>query len=600
MNRRWVKFIIVVLLLFLFPEFSCSQAQTKRTTLEDKATELYLKGLTYYQNKEYQRALSLSREAEKLLPENEEIQRLIGASYFQLGTEAYKENDLNQAKEYFFEVIKYLPEDFRGYQNLSLILIKLKNYEKATKIAQRGLRLKEDSRELLLILAECYRQKRDNQKLLEVFEKLHKYYPDDLEIALNLGMLYRINRRANDAMKLYTKLKENYPEEKRVYERIAEIHSSGFRYDKAREEYQALLKFYPDDAGIKERIAELFRLDKKYKEARGIYEELLKVSPKKSFYYANIARIYEEEKDLSSAINIYKRAEKLFPESILVQKELGRLYELQDAYSKAEEVYKKMIGLFPSVPYPLVRLGILYEKRGRVSSAIDSFQRAIELGSIDPLPYYKLSISLKDKEEAIFYIKLATSKALKRIDEIKGTLFGRIQVFGGQIGLAELAQLERSTNDLDEPKEILAKSLERLSTLRRKETKKLELDLKAFLDDHPKNEELLEEMGALYEKENRLNEAVAIWERLLRLAPKSLKAHLGLARTYENLGRNKEAILAYKRVIALNPDCEKAYIALIRLSKEGEKIGLLREEWEKKAKIRSSPLLLEYIAKLKE
>ncbi|MHA1626704.1 MAG: tetratricopeptide repeat protein [Candidatus Asgardarchaeia archaeon] len=600
MDKRWIKFIIVILLVFLYPGRSYPQLQNKGTIIENKAIDLYLRGFSYYYSGDYREAASLFEEALKLFPENEEIKRALGACYFQLGVEAYREDDLSQAKGYFFEVIEYLPDDFRGYQNLSLILVKLKDYKEASRIAQQGLKLKEDSRELLLLLAECYREERDERKLLEVFEKLHKYYPEDLEIALDLARLYRINRKTSEAMKLYRKLKEDYPKERRIYERIAEIHASGFRYKEAREEYEALLEFYPDDPEIREKIAELFRLEGRYSEARGVYEELIKSSPKQLSNYIKIAEIYEEEKDISSAINTYKRAKKIFPKHILIYRELGRLYELQGANFEAEKAYKKMIELDPFESYPWVRLGILYEEREDFNSAIMSFQKAAELGSTDPIPYYKLGTHCKEREEATGYIKLAVEKALKRIDEIRGSLFGRMQALGGQINLSELVQLERKAGELDEPEEMLKKALEELLKLRGENVEELELDLKTFLEEYPENEQLLEEIGTLYEKQKRLDEAVIIWKRLLKSNIKSVRAHLGLARAYEGLRRYKEAILAYKRVIELDITCREAYLGLIRLYGERGKLNLLKEEWEKKAKIRSDPLLLEYLSKLKE
>jgi len=313
-----------------------------------------------------------------------------------------------------------------------------------------------------------------------------------------------------------------------------------------------------------------------------------------------MAEIYEEEKDVSSAINVYKKAEGLFPKSIILYKELGRLYELQNAYSEAEEVYEKMVDLDSQEPYPWVRLGILFEKRGDFDSATESFRQATELGSVDPFPYYRLGTIYRGKEEGLGYIKLAVEKALKRIEEIKGSLFGRIQSYGGQMGISELVQLEKEGKKLDEPKEILQKSLEELQSLRGENLQELESDLKTFLDEHPKSEELLEEVGALYEKQGRWNEAVAIWERFLKLDVKSVKAHLGLARAYEELGRQQEAILAYKRVIELDTACREAYTALIRLYKEKSKLDLLKEEWKQKARIRSNPVLLEYLSQLEE
>jgi tetratricopeptide (TPR) repeat protein len=138
--NTFIAFISILILIgyHLSPKTANSQPPYK----ENKALEFYTEGLTHYHSEDYEQAIFYFEKALTIDPENKEIRKAIGACYFQLGAEAYKKDKLKEAKGYFYKVVEYLPDDLRGYQNLALILIKLKEYKEAEEIAKKGLKLK--------------------------------------------------------------------------------------------------------------------------------------------------------------------------------------------------------------------------------------------------------------------------------------------------------------------------------------------------------------------------------------------------------------------------------------------------------------------------
>lgn len=554
-------------------------------------------GLSCYQSANYEEALEHFKKALAIKPESMEIKKAIAATYFQLAAKLYKKNNLIQAKDYFYQSLKYYPLP-ETYQNLSLVLLKLKKYNETKQIANEGLKFNPKSKELLFVLAECYKEEKNLEKLLDVFKELHKYYPTDLEIALNLGSLYRLNRQAHNAMNLYRELKTKFPKEKRIYYCIAEIQTSGFKYKEARETYQELLKYYPEDIDILFKIAKLYSSEGKYDESRKTYRQILALRPDDIETYRELAKTYEKQKELDKAVDIYNEALGKITNNLILLQELGRVYEEKGSLTMAEVTYKNMLNIAPKQPSPWLRLGLVYEGQGNNASATVCYQQAVEVDSKHPLPYYKLAQQKDKKAEKISLTKLAIEKALKMLSELESGIFMQ---FSGlkenedNINFAELLELSEAAQTLKEPEKILKDSLILLIDLRKNDQQVLLSDLKEFLEDHPKSKELLLNIAKIYQEQKEYEISLSYFEKLIKVDSDNKDGHLGLAKSYEELNRNKEAILAYKRVIEIDNEYDEAYEKLIILYKKEDGLDKLIEEWEKKTKIFENPTMKRYL-----
>ncbi len=71
---------------------------------------------------------------------------------------------------------------------------------------------------------------------------------------------------------------------------------------------------------------------------------------------------------------------------------------------------------------------------------------------------------------------------------------------------------------------------------------------------NPGNRQALYYLGRAKYNENRFDEAIAVFERCLKLDPKDVKAEDNLGLSYQALGRSDEAIVAYRQAIAWQAD----------------------------------------------
>jgi tetratricopeptide (TPR) repeat protein len=75
----------------------------------------------------------------------------------------------------------------------------------------------------------------------------------------------------------------------------------------------------------------------------------------------------------------------------------------------------------------------------------------------------------------------------------------------------------------------------------------------AAYKERPNNAILLEDLGLLYAKQQRTQEAIAYFQRGIQLQPNYMHAHLSFGKFYEDLGRNADAESEYHTAVQLAP-----------------------------------------------
>lgn len=93
-----------------------------------------------------------------------------------------------------------------------------------------------------------------------------------------------------------------------------------------------------------------------------------------------------------------------------------------------------------------------------------------------------------------------------------------------------------------------------------------------------------------------INEAVVEYKKILKIAPRAAKAHLGLAKLLASQNQLSEAAVAYKRLLSIDPDNKEGYASLIAVCQQGNSLNSLADEWLRIYKQNKNRLLLkEYL-----
>jgi Flp pilus assembly protein TadD len=84
----------------------------------------------------------------------------------------------------------------------------------------------------------------------------------------------------------------------------------------------------------------------------------------------------------------------------------------------------------------------------------------------------------------------------------------------------------------------------------------------------PDDGSLLKQMGKLLAKQKRLEEAIAVSDRLIELDPFEPEALISRARLLDRIGRHREALEAIQRAIVLKPDNWQSHQVLSQVQRK--------------------------------
>jgi tetratricopeptide (TPR) repeat protein len=188
----------------------------------------------------------------------------------------------------------------------------------------------------------------------------------------------------------------------------------------------------------------------------------------------------------------------------------------------AEAAFKRVIALNPDYAPGHMRLGLLYNLTGRKEKALEAFQKALALAPfrIDALTAI-VGIYLRDKKY---------EAALELCDDHKQTI-GEKKAFQAAISAIE--------GDI-----FMAKG----------DTTRAEAAYNEAIEIHPNILVAYVALARIYERENRLDEAISKYEDLLEKRKTYLPAIMSLGVIYERKGDLEKAETFYRKALDIKKD----------------------------------------------
>jgi len=241
---------------------------------------------------------------------------------------------------------------------------------------------------------------------------------------------------------------------------------------------------------------------------------------------------------LGNAIRECELSYRFYPLNVDNNYELGNAYARVDEKEKAIWAYLEAIKANPGYDEIYSNLGIMYGESGKIEKAINALQKSIEINPLSvPTRSYlaEVYVRRKDWEKAasqyreILKIEPENLKAKTNLTFVQ-------------------AEMERREPILRESQEL----------------------------------NFLFERGEKYVKERDWKKAEEIYEKIVEIAPKDIKAHLYLGNIYFSQGRIEEAIKQYSTIVessstfnvGVHNNLGLAYLEL-------GKIDLAKEEFKK-------------------
>ena len=304
--------------------------------------------------------------------------------------------------------------------------------------------------------------------------------------------------------------------------------------------------------------------------------------------YRQLGRLLRGENRLDEAIEIFKQGLVIDPEAADLYNGLGAAYSDLGRHDEAIAMFQRYVELAPEEPNAHDSLGLGYQWAGRYEDAIHEYKRALGQKPDFEVSIIHLANTLYQTgryREALreyqHYIKVAPS-ALERGRGYKA--IAHLQRSLGRLAESERAARQSSGVTPTIASQFLIAALEKgdLPTAERyqqllEQVRNVDRGARGDLRELPYCQ------GRIELKSGRPAEAIEKFKEVLRFRPPiwNLDSYEDcLANAYLELGRYDEAVAEYERILKLNPNYPLVHYHLAQIFERKDQTDRARTEYE--------------------
>ncbi|MCX8057913.1 MAG: tetratricopeptide repeat protein [Spirochaetes bacterium] len=325
----------------------------KYEEVTNKPEYLYYIGLIHLKNNNFNDALNYYLEYLKYFPENEKIYNDIGIIYKNL------ENP-KEAINYFLKGIRLDPNYFLTNYNLAIVYFQIGEYEKAEYYFRKALKINKNFTEIYNYLGMIDIHKKRYDKALKNLKKAFEKDPDNLNVKNNLAILYDYTNNVSKAEELYKELIAKNSDNFIYYINLANILNRENKFDESLSYLFQGIKRFKNNPRIYSKIAETYYLSGNKQEALKYFNESLKIQSDNVESLKGIGTILYENKEYNNSLKYFLESLKYKNDDINILFNIASIYYSLKDYDKAILYLNKIIEIDPDNVDALIKLGQLY------------------------------------------------------------------------------------------------------------------------------------------------------------------------------------------------------------------------------------------------
>ena len=482
----------------------------------------------YYRRGYIQKAISHCQQAIELDPQSSSPHRLLGSIYYSLFL--YSEDNSEYAKravEEFEAALKLDKSNNEIYLILGRLYLAQKNYQESIKALYEYLQSNSQSEEARFYLAKNYLEQEDYPAAIENLKQALEIRPNYLRAITTLASIYHLLKDTPNAILTYQKALEALPDDVGLRSSLALEYLEAEEYEKAAEELSTVLSYESDNRFALTYLAFSYHKLGRYEEAEKLYLQMLEKYPDDVDGRLHLAQLYVDLKEYSKALNAYLH--------LLSLRDKG---DIKLGINEAANLQAKM--------------GIIYYRSQDFARAVQSFQQALNLNpKIDRsiLPYLVLSYHRNKESDKALEIcdqQMLITPSSNTFIILKAEILGDI----GQIEEGTRLITEKIQKGENEP--ILNIALSEIYIRAKKYTQAEEVLNKA-LSVYPENDNLLFNLGSVFERTERFELAEGTFRKVIAYNPNNHLALNYLGYMLAEIGIKLQESIGYiKRALELD------------------------------------------------
>jgi len=235
-----------------------------------------------------------------------------------------------------------------------------------------------------LLYAQCLRENKQLNEVVDVFEKLVKNNPERIDFYYELANSYLYINKLNDAIKVYNRIEERIGVTEETSMQKLKIYKTLNNFDKSVEEAQKLIRAFPKEAKYYGMLGEIYQDKGMSEKALDAYNDLLKIDPQNAYVHLSLADYYRSQKQNEKAfeeIKIAFRSKELDIDTKV--KILLSYYSITENYPElkpdADELCKIIVDVHSNDAKAFSIYGDFLYRDKKLEEARTQYRKAIEL-----------------------------------------------------------------------------------------------------------------------------------------------------------------------------------------------------------------------------
>jgi tetratricopeptide (TPR) repeat protein len=345
----------------------------------------------FLQSKKPEKALEVLNRSAQRRDASGAIFARLGFAYAQLG----KTSDAIAANKI---AVKRSPREFVGYQNLFLNYVQDKQNQEALKVLDEAARQQDVDVEFLVSLADLYASlttqiptQKDaiRAKALQVLTRAEKLKPDSPQMRLLLAEGFNSLGDYPKATQLYLDLLKTLPDlpliRERVRAKLTDIYLKTEDRQGAIEQLQAILRDDPMNSQAYYFLGTIAQEEKKLPDAIEYFGRTITLKPDFAQAYYDLAIVQIQSNKAGDALATLNKARQRFSENYLLEFCTGMAYGGQKDYGEAikhytsAEIMAKATEPGRLTEFFYFQFGAAYERKGQFEDAEKQFQKCLQL-----------------------------------------------------------------------------------------------------------------------------------------------------------------------------------------------------------------------------
>ena len=444
----------------------------------------------------------------------------------ELGYYYFMRGRYDDALNYYSRAHEIEPTNQNYLQNLIRAYGDTGKYEQAEELNRKLIEINKESADHMAQLAFYLSAQNKNEEAIKTVEQAYAIDPGNKYVLKTMATVYQKAGNHDKTFELYKMIIDQNPKDDEALNSLGVYYNSRKDYKKAIEYYKKAIAInkktgiYYDNLGLAyENLSNLQEAEKYYKQ----YADL---EPLNGNALNNLAVVqYKQTKDVEAEKN-YLAALNINPENRVYLENLALLYKAMQENNKAIQYFEKVLEVKPDSPDIYNDLGELYSTIGENEKAIEHHFKAISLMPDTSRYYENLGLAYKNAarrqdEKTAYETALSYDKDNAGLLNRLGVWFFEERIFPEAIDYYHKALAIDSDNLI---------YLENLA-------------LALYTDGDTSNDD----------------EAIEVYNKLLRLSPENFNAWNELGILYYRKGMQSNAINAYKEAGKLRPDSAIIY-----------------------------------------